>query len=247
MSTLTLGHEKRTHLNPVPDVARRAGEGMRDLLRDTALLVTSLSSGGTVQDAARFRERCAQLVDQFADTLARSGYPEDVQREALVAQCGLLDEMALRHLPGNTRSAWESHPMQVERFSIYDAGGRIIDAVEAHLRESSPDVELLEYYAAILAMGFIGRYAREGEAKRAALISALDARLQMLRETVDEPFLTDRVGLRLYGRFRRFGPWILVISACLLAIAVWIAGSRVLETQLAQIVPAKVKIEVSRP
>jgi type VI secretion system protein ImpK len=240
MSTLTLGHDKRTHTNPVPDVARRAGEGMRDLLHDTALLVTSLSSGGTVQDAARLRERSAQLVDQLADALARLDYPEEVQREALVAQCGLLDEMALRHLPGNTRTAWESHPMQVERFSIYDAGRRVIDAVETHLHESSPDVELLEYYAAILAMGFIGRHAREGEAKRAALISALDARLRTLRETVDEPFLTDRAGLRRFGRFRRLAPWIIVISACLVAIVVWIEGSRVLDTQLAQIAPTRV-------
>lgn len=240
MSTLTLGRDERTHIHSVPDVACRAGESMRDMLRDAGLLVTSLSSGGAIQDAARFRERCAQLVDQLADSLTRLGYPEDVQREALVALSGLLDEMALRHLPGNARISWESHPMQVERFSMYDAGRRIIDAIEARLHASSPDVELLEYYAAILAMGFVGRYAREGEAKRAALISALDTRLQTLRESVDEPFVTDRAGLRLYGGFRRFAPWIIVIAAWLVATGVWIMGNRTLDAQLAQHAPAKV-------
>jgi type VI secretion system protein ImpK len=240
MITLTLGREKRTYTNPEPDVARPNGEGMRDLLHDTALLVTSLSSGGAVEDTARFRERCARLVDQLADALARRSYPENVQREALIAQCGLFDEMALRHLPANARTAWELHPMQVERFSIYDAGRRVIDGIEAHLQESSPDAELLEYHAVILSIGFVGRYAREGEAKRAALIAALDARLQTLRETVDEPFLTDAAALRLSGRFRRFTPWIMVISACLVANVVWIAGSGALDSQLAQIAPAKV-------
>jgi type VI secretion system protein ImpK len=243
MITLTLGREKRTYTNPASDVARPNGEGMRDLLHDTALLVTSLSSGGTVEDTARFRERCTQFVDQLADALTRRSYPENVQREALIAQCGLFDEMALRHLPANARTAWELHPMQVERFSIYDAGRRVIDCIEAHLQESSPDAELLEYYAAILAMGFVGRYAIEGETKRAALIAALDAQLQALHETMDEPFLTDSAALRLSGGFRRFALWIMVIFACLVANVVWIAGSRFLDSQLApiaQLAPAKV-------
>lgn len=243
MITLTLGREKRTYTNPAPDVARPNGEGMRDLLHDTALLVTSLSSGGAVGDTGRFRERCTQLVDQLEGTLARRSYPENIQREALIAQCGLFDEMALRHLPANARTAWELHPMQVERFSIYDAGRRVIDSIEAHLQESSPDAELLEYHAAILALGFVGRHAREGETKRAALIAALDARLETLRETVDEPFVTDPDALHPSSGFRRFAPWIMVLSACVVANVVWLVGSTVLDSQLAQIAqvaPAKV-------
>jgi type VI secretion system protein ImpK len=239
MNTLTLGHDKRTHTYPAPETGRLAGGGMRDLLHDTALLVTSLSSGGTVRDAARFRERCRQLVDQFAEALAHRDCPEDVKREALLAQCGLFDEVALRYLPGEARGAWEAHPMQVERFSIYDVGRRVIDSVEARLHESSPDVELLEYYAAILGMGFMGRTVREGDARRVALIAALDTRLQALRAGVDQPFLTDTAGLRISSALRRLAPWLLVALACIVAVGVWIAGSRVLDTQLAQIVPMK--------
>ncbi|MBB5409228.1 type VI secretion system protein ImpK [Paraburkholderia sp. HC6.4b] len=219
---------------------------MRDLLHDTALLVTSLSSGGAVRNAARFRGRCSQLADQLTDELAHRDCPEDVKREALLAQCGLLDEVALRYLPGEDRTAWETHPMQVERFSIYDAGRRVIDNVEARLHESSPDVELLEYYAAILGMGFMGRTVRESDAKRTALVAALDTRLQALRADVDHPFLTDTAGLRISSGLRRLAPWLLVALACIVAVAVWIAGSRVLDTQLAQIGPVKAKIEVSQ-
>jgi type VI secretion system protein ImpK len=239
MNTFTLGRDSRTRTYPAPDPGRLAGGAMRDQLHGTALLVTSLSSGGTVRDAARFRERCRQLVDQLADALARRDCPEDVKREALLAQCGLLDEVALRYLPGEARSAWETHPMQVERFSIYDAGRRVIDSVEARLHESSPDVELLEYYTAILGMGFMGRTVREGDARRVALIAALDTRLQALRADVDQPFLTDTAGLRISSGLRRLAPWLLVAVACIVAVGVWMAGSRVLDTQLAQIIPVK--------
>jgi type VI secretion system protein ImpK len=246
MNTLTLGRDNRTHTYPASETGLLAGGGMRDLLHDTALLVTSLSSGGTVRDAARFRERCRQLVDQIADALARRDCPEDIKREALLAQCGLLDEVALRYLQDEARSAWEAHPMQVERFSIYDAGRRVIDSVEARLHDSSRDVELLEYYAAILGMGFMGRTVREGDARRVALIAALDTRLQALRADVGQAFLIDTAGLRVASGFRRLAPWLLVALACIVAVTVWVAGSRMLDTQLAQIAPLKAKIEASQ-
>ncbi|MBB3261165.1 type VI secretion system protein ImpK [Paraburkholderia bannensis] len=247
MITLTLGRNTRPPTNPVSGMTRPDDVSMRDLLHDTALLVTSLSAGGTVENAARFRERCTQLVAQFADAVARENYPEDVRHEALLAQCGLLDEVALRNLPEDARTAWELHPMQVERFSIHDAGRRVIDAIEMHLHDQSPDAGLLECYAAILSMGFMGRYAREGETKRAALIAALDTRLQTLRTTVDEPFVTDAAGLRLAGKLRQFAPWISVAIGFLVVLTVWSMGSRMLDTQLAQIIPAKVETGGVRP
>jgi type VI secretion system protein ImpK len=239
MITLTLGRDKRDDMN-IPSDVPRTGGGMRDLLQDTALAVTSLASGGTVQNAAPFRERCNQLAEQFEDVLTRRGYPEDIKHEALVAQCGLFDEMALRHLPAEGRNVWEQRPMQVERFSVYDAGSRVIDGIEARLRAASPDVDLLEYYAAILGLGFVGRYAREGEAKRAALIAALNARLDTLRSSAEEPFVTDRTGYRLPSGMVRLVPWIVVALVCVAAVAVWITGHMTLEAQFSHIAPAKV-------
>ena len=240
MITLTLGRDKGAHMNTASDVVRIAGVGMRDLLHDTALVVTTLASGGIVQNATRFRERCNQLVDQFEDALTRRGYPEDVKREALIAQCGLFDEMSLRHLPTDARNAWELQPIQVERFSIYDAGSRIIDCIEARVHEASPDVDLIECYAAILGMGFVGRHARGGEEKHAALIAALNARLDTFRACAEEPFVTDPAGSRRSSGMYRMVPWILVALACVAAVAVWITGSLDLETQFSHIAPAKV-------
>jgi type VI secretion system protein ImpK len=239
MITLTLGRKSRPRNHFIPDVSHVAGEGMRDLMNDTALLVTSLTLHGTVRDVTQFRGRCAYLCDQFRDALARRNYPEEIQREALIAQCGLLDEVALRYLSADCRMTWEMQPMQVERFSVYDAGRRIIDSIEKHLNNLSADVELLEFYAAILALGFMGRYARDGEARRHALISALSARIQTLRTTVDKPFLSAPVAPRLSGGLRRLAPWVPVALGCLMALIVWTVGSRTLEKQLSQIAPVK--------
>lgn len=244
MITLTLGRDKGAYMKPARGVARdvtRPDDACkRDCLHDIALLVTTLASGGVVQDSAQFRERCRQLVEQFEVMLTRRDYPEDVKREALIALCGLLDEMALRNLPEEARHAWEVRPLQVERFSIYDAGRRIIDRIETHLHEPSPDVDLLEFYAAIMGMGFVGRYAVEGKAKRAALIAALNARLESIRPSGEAPFIADPDGSRLSGGIHRLLPWILVALTCLAAVAMWIAGSELLDTQVMHIGSARV-------
>ncbi|WP_322049846.1 DotU family type IV/VI secretion system protein [Paraburkholderia bannensis] len=240
MITLTLGRNPRALQSAVSDVARPAGAGMRDLVHNAALLVTSVSSGGTVRNPEELRERCGQNFDQLAATLAQRDYPEDVQREALLALCGLLDEMALGYLPTEARHVWELRPMQVERFSIHDAGRRVIDSIESRLRDASPDVDLLEYYSAILGLGFTGRYALEGSTKRAALIASLHARLETLRKSAEEPFVADQAGRGLSSSMGRLVPWIPVALAGLVAAAVWVTAFRAIETQLVHIAPAKV-------
>lgn len=240
MMTLTLGRDTRSSSIPAPDASRAANVGVRDMLHDTALLVTTLASGGTVQNATTFRERCRQLVDQFSEALVRRDVPEEVRREALLAQCGLLDEMALRHLSSEARADWELHPMQVERFSIHDAGRRVIDRIESHLHEASPDFDLLECYTAILGMGFVGRYALGGESKRAALITALNVRLESIRPHTEVPFRSEASGMPLTSGMHRLLPWIMAGLACLVAATVWVVGSRAINTQLAEVMPAKV-------
>lgn len=241
MTTLTPGRNHAALMDAVPGVGRIGNEGgIRDLLRDTALLVTSLGSGGTEQEPVKFRDHCRQVILNFSDALVRRGYPEDVRREALIAQCGLLDETALRHLPPESRSSWELKPLQVERFKMYDAGEQVIDRIEARLRETSPHVDLLECYSAILGMGFVGRYAREGEAKRAELTAALNACLEKIRPSTEERFMTDHAKRRVSDWVYRLSPWAIACLVCVGAVIVWGVWSVTLDTQLAHIVTAKV-------
>lgn len=212
--------------------------GIRDLLRDTALLVTTLASGGHTQDALALRAQCKRLVEQFAHALEQRGFPEDVRREALVAQCGLLDEVALRHLSDEARSGWEHTPLQVEQFNLHDAGERVFERLDARLQEPSPPVALLECYSAILGLGFIGRYARDGEATRAARIASLSAKLQMLRPTTCRPFIADHGQRRLSDWLYRLSPWAIAGLACIGAAIVWGIWATALDVQLARLVAA---------
>ncbi|HKT95962.1 MAG TPA: DotU family type IV/VI secretion system protein [Paraburkholderia sp.] len=223
-----------------PRGGARSQSGIRDLLRDTALLVTSLTPGGQTPDATGFRARCGQVFDQFSEALERRGYPEDVRHEALVAQCGLLDEVALRHLSEQSRAGWALKPLQVERFDIHDAGERVFDRIEARLREPSANADLLEYYGAILGMGFAGRYARDGEPQLNALIVAIRDRLEKLRPLADRTFIADGAARRMSDWFYRLSPWAITGLLCVIALIVWIACGAMLDLQLAHIGPAKV-------
>jgi len=221
------------------DTSRAAGSGIRDLLRDTALLVTSLAPGGQALDDDGLRERCRQLIEHFSEALSRRSYPDDVRREALIAQCGLLDETALRCLPDEMRAGWALKPLQVEKFNLHDAGETVFERLEARMREPSPNIDLLECYSAILGMGFVGRYAREGEAKRVALTTTLNAQLAKLRPSSAHAFVADRAGRRLSDWFYRLSPWAIAGLVCVVAVIVWVVWATVLDAQLAHLAPAK--------
>ncbi|HWX11209.1 MAG TPA: DotU family type IV/VI secretion system protein [Trinickia sp.] len=243
MNLLTPSRNEVALMDGMRGAGRVSGEGIRDLLRDTALLVTTLAPGSLVQNPAGLRERCKQLIEHFSNALEQRGYPDDVREEALVAQCGLLDETALRHLPTESRAGWELKPLQVERFNMHDAGERVFERLEQRILETSPQVDLLECYSAILGMGFVGRYAREGAAKRTTLIAALNAQLEKLRPSSERPFSADRAGRRLSDWFYRLSPWAIAGLACVAAAVVWVVWATALDAQLAHLVPAK----VSRP
>jgi type VI secretion system protein ImpK len=228
---------------------RSSGNGMRDLLRDTALLVTSLGEGGRVPDAAAFRERCRQIIATFSEALTRRGYSDQVRQEALVAQCGLLDETALCHLDAESRSKWELKPLQVEWFKVHDAGEQVIERAEARVRETPANVDLIDCYAAILGMGFMGRYAIDDGTQRADLLAALNARLEKLRPAA-QPFITEQGRRRLSDWFYRLSPWAIAGLACIVAVLVWSAGRVALDAQIARIThgtSAKVTQPVAQP
>ncbi|WP_233853262.1 DotU family type IV/VI secretion system protein [Paraburkholderia sp. HD33-4] len=239
MTALPRSHNEAALLDSAPSANRASRGGIRDLLRDTALLVTTLAPGGHADHATDFRNRCGQLIANFSSALERRGYPDDVRREALIAQCGLLDEIALRHLPAESRAGWELKPLQVELFNLHDAGERVFERLEIRMREAAPHVDLLECYAAILSLGFVGRFARDGEAKRTALITALHGQLEKLRPASTHTFIADRPNRRWSDWFYRLSPWAVAGLACAAAVIVWLVWSTALDAQLAQLVHAK--------
>lgn len=249
-------------------VGRRIGRtGIRDLLRDTALLVTTLAQGGKAESVTALRERCQQLMTGFACALERRGMPADVREDALYAQCGLLDEAVLRSLPVAEKPQWDAQPLQVERFGKHDAGERIFERITVRMGEPRPNADLLECYSAILGLGFMGRYAspaasssgsslrnksstanettlsgatRAGENARAALIASLDEQLRQLRPAIGSAaFVSDRAGKRLTDWFWRLSPWTIAAMSCAAAVLAYFAWGRALDLQLSYLLSAK--------
>ncbi|MFM0666692.1 DotU family type IV/VI secretion system protein [Paraburkholderia sediminicola] len=236
MRTLARNLKEVSSMDAQPVLDRTSGAGIRDLLRDTALLVSTLTQGGTTAPVDQLRQRCVQLMAAFSAALEQRGFAADVREDAQYAQCGLLDEAVLRCASIEDRSSWEAHPLQVERFGKLDAGDHVFDRLAERLREASPNVDLLECYAAVLGLGFMGRYAREGEAKRATLIATLDARLEKLRPAVRRTFLADRPGRRMTDWFYRLSPWVIAALGCIVAVLVYLICDQALNAQLAHLV-----------
>jgi type VI secretion system protein ImpK len=215
--------------------------GMRDALRGTALLVANLTTGGQSETFSSLRKHCNDLVQQFGSTLKRRGYGDDLCEDAVMAQCALLDESALGNLSPEDRDRWSLEPLQVETFNQHDAGERVFDRLDARMRERSPQIDLLECYAAILGLGFVGRYAIDSTGKRETLIAELNALLTRLTPADGRTFVIDRNGQSLGGWFRRLSPWAIVVIGCAIALAVWLAWHMALDAQLAALAPHTVK------
>jgi type VI secretion system protein ImpK len=235
MTRIARNLKEITLMDAQPSFERTAGAGIRDLLRDTALLVSTLTQGGTSEPVEPLRQRCVQLMAAFSAALGQRGFAADVREDAEYAQCGLLDEAVLRSPSIKDRSSWEAHPLQVERFGKLDAGDHVFDRIAERLREASPNVDLLECYAAVLGLGFMGRYAREGEAKRATLMATLNARLETLQPAVTRTLIADRTGRRMADWFYRLSPWAIAAFACLAAVPVYLIWGHALDAQLAHL------------
>lgn len=214
------------------DPAPAAGP-IRPLIRDAALLVTTMSAGGTVPDAASLRARCEALLDEFDVALDKQRVQGETREDVRMALCALLDETALRFLCERERDGWELAPLQIQRFDIHDAGERVFVRLDAHLNTPAANVDVLEFYGALLGLGFVGRYALLGEAKRRELMNALNSRISAIRPQVSPPFVLEQTSRRLSDWLYRLSPWMIAGLACVAAGVVWGVWSTTLDAQLA--------------
>ena len=246
MSSLNIPRRRVSRAEPtlpatagIHDTPGSAMRGIRDLLRGTMLLVTPLGAGGKAKSIVGLHRECREEMDAFCAAVRARGYPEDVCRDAELAQCALLDESALRYLQGEERAHWALAPLQVERFGIHDAGERVFERIDLRLREGVAQIDLLECYSSVLGMGFLGRYAREGEVDRDALITKLNAQIAKLRAPSRPAFTMDSYTRLATDWLHRFSPWAIAGLLTLGVILLWVVGHAGLDVQLAQLLATK--------
>ncbi|MXN79584.1 DotU family type IV/VI secretion system protein [Burkholderia sp. 4701] len=203
-------------------------------LRDTARTVTALAKEPLSFEA--LRGQCNAQIDQLRSELGLRHLPDHAINDAVYAQCALLDEAALKHLTGEARESWEKRPLQEEHFSRNDAGEELVRRIEGRLREPQPARLLLAIFAAVLSLGFVGRFAMDGSTARAALIRALDERLGRTRVADDNhvapaPIVVNRTSARPL----RISPLTWVVASCVAVGVVWFAADRWFIASIAQL------------
>ncbi|WP_322060981.1 DotU family type IV/VI secretion system protein [Paraburkholderia sp. J63] len=209
------------------------------LLRNTALETSQLAQGATTNDVEDLRAQCRRLTDDFAAAMDARKVPVDVARDALYMQCGLLDETVLAHLPLESRPLWEATPLQVERYGEHDAGEQVYSRLAVRMRETPPNVELLECYATVLGLGFQGRYAREGASQRAAIIRSLNERLAKLTPSEDSGLIVDAARTHRLDWFYRLSPWAIAGLVCAAGAIVFVLIGQGLDLQVSHLLAAK--------
>jgi type VI secretion system protein ImpK len=209
------------------------------LLRNTALEVSQLAQGATTESVPQLRQRCLALVEEFENALEQQHAAADVRHDALYAQCGLLDESVLMHLPEENRSQWEAQPLQVEKFGKHDAGEHVFERLSERMREAPPNIELLECYATVLGLGFKGRYARDGHLQRAAVVKALGERLARHTTKGDDGLIVDAARTRGLDWLYRLSPWAVAGLACAAAVIMFVVVGQALDLQVSHLLAAK--------
>ncbi|WP_277184406.1 DotU/TssL family secretion system protein [Caballeronia sp. BR00000012568055] len=145
-------------------------------LRDTAITIADLH-GDAKPSAETLLADAQKQFDQLGAELRMRGMSPEMIEDAQYAQCALIDETALRCLIGDERDTWEFNPLQLGKFRSNDAGEELVRRMERWLEQARTERLLLEIFGAVLDLGFLGRFAREGEEARARFRRSIDQRL----------------------------------------------------------------------
>lgn len=201
-------------------------------LRDTAITVAALRQSASASSFDDLRKSCSDQVQRLRAELKTRKQPEDVIRDAIYAQCALLDEAVLSSLNGPDRDAWEREPLQVTEFGTHDAGEALIARMQQRLHQPQPVQTLLTIFLAVLVLGFQGRFALEGPSARAAMIQALQDQLGVPVEP------SGGIVVRSAARQRWFANVSLPVCVLLAVAAVvtlWVVLDRWLDAATAQL------------
>ena len=201
-------------------------------LRDTARTIVKLRSGN-LPSLEILRKDCDAQLASLSDELQRRGQPRDVIDDALYAQCALLDEAALNGLGADARDAWEREPLQVRAFGRNDAGEELLRRISQRLREPRPVLPLLAIFAAVLGLGFKGRFAAAGGDAHMRLIREIDERLTRAAGGAARDLAGPMVVNPSRTRRRALSPLAWALIACVAAGLAWFAIDRWLLASIA--------------
>ncbi|PHP88984.1 type VI secretion system protein ImpK [Burkholderia sp. AU18528] len=140
-----------------------SGAALRASLQETLLHVALLAQGASIPEVHAWRARCIGLVERLEQAMRDDGRAADVIRDVGIAQCMLLDEATLRHLPAGTRDEWLRETLLFRFHRAHGVASR--SSAQAGALPDAPrsEASLLSMYTTLLGPG----PSRQGDAARA--------------------------------------------------------------------------------
>ncbi len=141
---------------------------MRASLQETVLHIALLAQGASIPEIHVWRARCIGLVERLDQAMRDDGCASDAVRDVGIAQCALLDEVTLCHLPAGRRDEWMRETMLFRFHRVRSGADRIRARVEALLsgpHSDSQEAQWLSMVATLLEL----EPSREHDAFRARL------------------------------------------------------------------------------
>lgn len=135
------------------------------------LLITAISlrSGGRPSNVESLRQRLTDLVRDFRDAARKSAISDDEITLARYALCALLDE-AVQNTEWASRIEWAAKNLLSENFPNANDGGRLLfEYLERMLKTPDRFPHALPLYYICLSLGFMGMYAADRAAGKAAV------------------------------------------------------------------------------
>lgn len=142
-----------------------SGAALRASLQETVLHIALLAQGASMPEVHAWRARCIGLVERFEQAMRDDGRASDVVRDVGIAQCMLLDEVTLRHLPAVRRDEWLRETLLFRFHRAHSGAARPGAQIDALLNGAGSEAALLNMYTALLGLGS----SQERDALRACL------------------------------------------------------------------------------
>jgi type VI secretion system protein ImpK len=203
-------------------------------LRDTAITIADLYSD-TKPSAETLLTDAQRQFEQLGAELRLRGLSPEAIDDAQYAQCALIDETALRCLSGDERDTWERNPLQLGKFESNDAGEELVRRIERWLGQARTERVLLAIFGAVLDLGFVGRFAREGDAARARFRQSIDQRLGLAsaNDADDDASIVIKANVARSWT-SRVSPLTCIVLACVAMGLMWFAINGWLDASVAR-------------
>lgn len=190
------------------------------LMQDTWLLALSIRNiSGVTVDKALYHH-CLDMIEAVQVKLRNAGASEHLTDEIKFAHCVFLDEAVMTQ-PDTDVSVWYSEtPLQGRFLWSLQGGEHFYEHIKKLLREPAPSEAMVTCYHRMLALGYQGKFYRDGgeaNEERQSLLKQLSELLPVAKDKINNPIFVRNP--RPDIRFWRRSPWVMHFLGLLLIVA----------------------------